>query len=182
MSGRGSEIDSSKSVPLRGRLKRSAAIGSATALCLLALLAVLGVYDITAPYRYDRQLVGRLRSIDDRQSAERAVGALGVVLDHPDGSWTAITYKDAHSFGYPSVAIARTSDGRWYKAREHHCGLFVIYSGLRADRQQLYSDAPDARYWKDRDARLVLLHQIETVPDPVRQTGLLAELGFTAFR
>ena len=50
-----------------------------------------------------------------------AVGMPGVVLLLDDAEfWVAIAYTDSHTTG-ESCAIAKTSDGKWYKSYDHYC-------------------------------------------------------------
>lgn len=144
---------------------------------LLTISAVIGVYDISAPVRYRWQLIGRLESVEGREAMTDAVGPLGVVLDHPDGTWTAITYKDAHNFGFPSVAVVRTSEGAWYISRAHHCGLFSTYRHFRQDAPILEPDEP-ALFFERQDERIRLLYAMEQEPIATKRTELLAQLGF----
>jgi hypothetical protein len=161
----------------RRRVKRAIFLWLPAIICLLALLAVLGIYDISAPVRYRWQLTDRLKSAPNRDAMTEAVGRLGVVLDHPDGSWIAITYKDAHNFGLPSVAVALTSDGRWFDSDRHHCGLFMTYNSLRAD-QIMMQEIGHKVFWQEQNPRILLLHQLENEADSDRRNGILQELGF----
>ncbi len=153
------------------------------ALCLalltvcLSLLAIVGVYDISAPVRFRWQLIHRLRSADTAGELATSVGPLGVVLNHADGSWTAIAYKDAHNLGMPSVSLIRTSEGNWFESRSHHCGLFMMYNSCRRDRH-IHADESDEVYWTKLDPRFALLHQIEVETDHTVRHELLHDLNF----
>jgi hypothetical protein len=143
----------------------------------LTITAVIGVYDISAPVRYRWQVIDRLKSVEGREAMTEAVGQLGVVLDHPNGEWTAITYKDAHNFGFPSVAVVRTSDGAWYISRAHHCGLFRAYQHDREAASIFHPDNP-AFHFEKQDERLRLLHSIEHEAVATKRAELLERLGF----
>jgi hypothetical protein len=56
-----------------------------------------------------------------------AVGGLGIFLTFPDESWIAIRYRDSHSGGVNSIAVARDSGGMWYQSSGHYCGRFKYY-------------------------------------------------------
>ena len=66
------------------------------------------------------------------EELQAAVGGLGAFYTFPDGSWLAIRYRDSHTCGIWSVAVARDSGGNWYESREHFCGAFVVRRNYRA--------------------------------------------------
>lgn len=151
---------------------------------LLVLLAVLGVYDPTAPWRFKRSLMQELSGVTDWKQAERAAGPLGVVLGNPDGLWVVIGYRDRHDFGHPSVAIAKTSGGEWYVSREHWCGQFRIYSHERDQwARGLHSAGADFQTmdeWVKADgaAFRVMLLAIDRASDAENQRAALLRAGF----
>ena len=157
-------------------LKRLMGIGVAAGICLF-LLAITGIYDISAPYRYKWQLKNSLEQVSTLQEAERAAGSLGVALDHGDGQWTVIAYKDAHNFGHPSVAIAKMSDGSYFESHLHHCGIFRAFASRRRDYLSWGEGARQEFFTKD-DERIQLLNLLEEEPDMKARVKLMDELGF----
>lgn len=159
------------------RLLRRACFTLGIVAVLLTISAVIGLYDISAPVRYRWQLIDRLKSVQDREGMTDAVGSLGVVLDHSGGAWTAITYKDLYTFGFPSVAVARMSDGSWFISRRHHCGLFSSYQHSR-ERAIIFEPDNPARFFDSQDERIQALHLLEQEPDAAKRAEVLAGLGF----
>lgn len=157
-------------------LKRLMGIGFAASICLF-LLAITGIYDISAPYRYKWQLKDRLAQVDTLEKAELAAGSLGVALDHGDGQWTVIAYKDAHNFGHPSVAIAKMSDGSYFESHLHHCGIFRAFASQRRDYYS-WGEGSREELFANNDERIQLLNRIEEEQDLKARVELMKELGF----
>lgn len=107
---------------------------------------------------------------------------LGTWLQMRDGSWIAIRYQDCHGPLW-SVAIAKDSSGNWYESREHFCGMWGSYGGLRenlahevAVLQQENKPVPQGLV--DQLEGLPL-HEIEDSPDLATALPLFLKLGFT---
>ena len=151
----------------------------------LVLIICSVLYPLVAPPvigrfrlpRVERDAAAELAACTTRSDFDDAVGDLGVVLDIADGSWIAIRYDDSHYYCYSS-ATAVDSDGRWYRSREHFCGLFSIHRSVREDIAAC-DDETLVPYLEQRYP--VSIRRIET------QTGLpdacsrLMDLGFQRF-
>lgn len=159
------------------RVFKHISVACVTFLVFFFVLAVLGIYDITAPYRYKKTLINELSHVNTLEAAHEASGYLGAVLEHEEGQWTVIAYKDAHNFGHPSVAIAKMSDGSMFESQEHHCGQFRYFSS-RLTEYLSSGDGTLSEQFPDDDEHAQLLCKIQEERDPFLRKQLLSELGF----
>lgn len=133
--------------------------------------------------RVEREAVTALTEAATREARAEAVGRLGLVIDRPRDEWIAIHYRDSHGDPFYSVAIGRTSDGRWLRSRQHYCALF---SGYRSQKQNLAmlasigESAAQAESWFAQDQQK-LLHAAETAPTMDEAVQRLEELGLKPF-
>lgn len=138
---------------------------------------------IFTPMRVEREAVAALSAAATPEARAEAVGKLGLVIDRPGSEWIAIHYHDSHGDPFYSVAVARTSDGRWLRSRQHYCALFSAYRSqkqLLAMRTSIGDNPAHPESWFAEEQQK-LLHNAEmatTMDEAVRR---LEELGFTPF-
>ena len=141
---------------------------------VLVFLAIIVTCVVTIPWAYShvQYATERTRSIDvlaaatTRDDLESAVTRLGLLLDLPSGEWIAIRYRDSHAYPGYSIAIALTSDGRWFESDYHYCGLFMTYRNyVERLREAAEIDGPElAQEFEEalsRDGDLKRLRRIE---------------------
>ena len=78
-----------------------------------------------------------LTSTDSPKELKERVGGLGIVMEFQDSQWLAIRYRDTHSGGIYSYALARLSDGSWLESSYHFCGAFASVSHHLAQAKAL---------------------------------------------
>jgi hypothetical protein len=114
---------------VKRRLKYAAAI---VLLCVVLFFAyITSLHLFIDPFFARREAIRLLSAASTSQQLQEAVGSLGTFYTFPDSSWVAIRYRDSHSGGIWSVAVARDSGGDWYQSSEHFCGAFSIVRHLQ---------------------------------------------------
>ena len=111
-------------------MKRIITISAAIILLLIAAFAlfVFVIYPATWESSVRKESIRILESAQTTNELAKAVGYLGIFFVFPDKSWMAIRYRDSHSGGVFSSAVARDSGGNWYESNYHFCGRFLNYS------------------------------------------------------
>ena len=97
-----------------------------------------------------------------------AVGSLGVMMQLTNGGRIAIRYRDMHSPGFFSCAIARDSDGNWFESRRHFCGNLRYWPTLKVQ-----PDGDDDPFYRE-------MLSIENATNMPAARIALEKLGFKA--
>lgn len=159
----------------------------------VALLLIAGLF-IVAPAVYSgvrgsearRESVRVLSAAADPAMLEEAVGRLGVVLTIGEGpEWIAIRYRDSHSWPGYSSAVARCSDGMWFRSSVHYCGLFSHYRSMRTELQEVMEEDEETRsFYATRFEELAAspIGMIERAATFEEAKGLLRGMGFRELR
>ena len=110
-------------------MKRIMKIIAATVLLLVAAFALFlfVIHPLIWRARVKHESIQILEAAQTTNDFAEAVGRLGIFLTFPDESWIAIRYRDSHSGGVNSFAVARDSEGTWYQSSDHYCGRFLNY-------------------------------------------------------
>jgi hypothetical protein len=110
------------------------------ALVLLILLVVagffiyvFGIYPATWYSNTRQESVTLLKRAQSITELTNAVGYLGVFIPLTNGCWIAIRYRDSHSGGIRSCAVARDSGGGWFESDRHFCGSLQHWPRMKDD-------------------------------------------------
>ena len=157
--------------------------GLAAGLLLLSvvILYMFVIHPLTWKSRVHRESIRLLEAAQTTNELAQAVGYLGLFLSFPDHSWMAIRYRDSHSCGVNSMAVARDQGGKWFHADRHFCGYLSAYPKIIEMQLSIQRDVAVGR----RSSAPYLMegfeeiHTLATSPNlATARTNLLA-LGFT---
>ena len=109
------------------------------ALCVIVFFVGVFVFlPLTFEIRHKWAGARALAAATNEAERQKAVGSLGFHHRFPNGDWLAIFYADNHAGFVGSVAVATTSDGKWYQSKEHFCRLFQgLQARLEREQEQL---------------------------------------------
>lgn len=88
---------------------------------------ILFVYPIFGPRQARTEAIARLKTAENEAQLREAIGGLGLYLQSTNGWWIAIRYRDSHSGGIWSVAVAKDSGGQFYDSHHHYCGTLRAF-------------------------------------------------------
>ncbi len=107
---------------------------------LLVLLVVAGfliyafaIYPARWHSQTRRESLTILKAARSTSELASAVGNLGLFIPLTNGAWIAIRYRDSHSGGVRSCAVARDSGGSWFESERHFCGSLSFWPQLKED-------------------------------------------------
>jgi hypothetical protein len=153
---------------------------------VLAIVVVIAV--IIASHVISGDIGGRrarnesiavLRAAATPEDFDAAVGRLGVMLRVGANDWIAIRYRDSHNLQqWYSSSVARCSDGTWFTAWYHYCGLF---GGYRFTLEGMTEDKGRERalaYLAAENNRTAFLAKIESAATLDEAKTHLRALGF----
>lgn len=80
------------------------------------------VYPVFGSRHARAEAISRLKAAESETQLREAIGGLGLFLQSTNGWWMAIRYRDSHSGGIWSVAVAKDSGGQFYESNHHYCG------------------------------------------------------------
>ncbi len=163
-------------------VKRILKIIAATVLLLVAVLALylFVISPLTWKASVTMESIRILKAAQTTNELAEAVGYLGTFLTFPDGSWMAIRYRDLHSGGVFSSAVARDSGGDWFQSDYHFCGYFKAYPDRLEDQlgleeavaEGLLTNAPNVMTGFEG------IHALATSPDLASARQNLLALDF----
>ncbi len=123
----------------------------------------------------------------------KAVGSLGLFIPLTNNAWIAIRYRDSHSGGIRSCAVARDSGGGWFESDRHFCGSLAYWPELKASveveeyvrrtkpefitNRVSLADSDNGSFPTFRD-----MQAIESAPDLESARRALRKIGFTELR
>jgi hypothetical protein len=167
-------------------MKRIIKIVAVTVLVLVAAFAlyVFVIYPATWQSTVTKESTRILEAAQTTNELAKAVGDLGAFYALPDGAWVAIRYRDCHSGGVFSSAVARDSGGKWFHSTHHFCGYLQAYGRRLAEQRGLdeavaegvLTNAPNVM------AGFEGIHALATSPDLGSARKNLTKLGFQEFQ
>jgi len=90
-----------------------------------------------------RESIRLLSAAKTPDDLKKVVTNLGAFITPTSGGWMAIRYRDSHTLGPVSKAVALDSEGHWFESEKHFCSEFRSTHDLM-DRERRYrAEIPD---------------------------------------